>query len=339
MMLESLAGLGVVTVIIIGSFQVMSGTLNWPGLFAFLVAARALHGPIHNMYLWFVEIQGNSASMARITELLETRPQVGNRPDAVPLKAAPTVITFDDVSFAYDATPVLKSVSFTVRAGEKIGIVGPSGAGKSSLLNLVGRFYDPSGGAVLFDGRPLDRFRLEDVYAMVAVVTQDPFLFATTVSQNIRFGRPGATDEAVEEAARAASVHDDILTLPQGYDTPVGINGRTVSRGQAQRINLARAFLKEAPILLLDEPTSSLDAIAEADIQVAMDELMTGRTSFLVTHRFSNLRSVDRILVLEGGECVGLGTHEELLRDCPLYRNMYEIQRLEESVSSSRTYE
>lgn len=333
MMLESIAGLAVVTVIIIGSFQVMDGSLKWPGLFAFLVAARALHGPIHNMYLWFVEMHGNSASMARITELFETKPQVDNHPDAVPLKAAPQCITFDDVSFSYDEEPVLKSVTFTVRAGEKIGIVGPSGAGKSSLLNLVGRFYDPTEGEVLFDGRALDRFRLEDVYAMVAVVNQEPFLFATTVRENIRLGRPEATDDDVEEAARAASVHDDILSLPQGYDTPLGINGRTLSRGQAQRINLARAFLKEAPILLLDEPTSSLDAIAESEIEAAMDELMKGRISFLVTHRFSNLRAVDRILVLEGGECVGLGTHAELYRDCPLYRDMYEIQRLEESVS------
>jgi subfamily B ATP-binding cassette protein MsbA len=329
-MLESLAGLGVVAVIIIGSFQVLAGALDVPRLFAFLMAARTLHGPIYNIYLAYMEIQAYAASVSRITEMLQTTPRVCEAPNAVPLPGAPQHIVFRDVRFAYDKGEVLKSISFDVRVGQTVGIVGPSGAGKSTLLSLVGRFYDPTSGEILFDGRRLDHLRLDDVYAQIAIVTQDPFLFAANVRENIRYGRPEATDAEVEEAGRAAYVHEEILNLPQGYDTPIGMNGRALSRGQAQRINLARAFLKRASIVLLDEPTSSLDTIAEAEVQCAMEDLVKGRTSFVITHRFSGLRSVDLILVLKDGNCVGFGPPDELYQECTLYREMYEAQRLEE---------
>src|SRR5262249_55969497 len=197
-------------------------------------------------------------------------------------------------------------------AGETIGVAGPSGSGKTTLLSLVARFYDPSVGAVRFDGRDVREFRLRDVYRQLAIVTQEPFLFAASVRENIRCGRPDASDAEVEDAAHVAEIHEEILALPLGYDTALGVGGRILSGGQAQRINVARAILKNAPILLLDEATSSLDSIAEEKVQRAIDKLMAGRTSFIVAHRLSTLRHADRILVLDQGKCVGLGAHDEL---------------------------
>jgi ABC-type multidrug transport system fused ATPase/permease subunit len=215
-----------------------------------------------------------------------------------------------------------------VRSGETIGIAGPSGVGKTTLLNLAARFYDPTRGAVRFDGTDLRRFRLADVYEKLAIVTQEPFLFATTVRDNIRVGRPDATDAEVEAAAKAAEMHDDIIGFVDGSDTAVGIGARPLSTGQAQRVNIARALLKNAPILLLDEATSSLDSLSEAKVQSAIDRLMEGRTTFVVAHRLSTLRSADRILVLDDGRCVGLGPHEALIATCPLYARMWETQQM-----------
>jgi ABC-type multidrug transport system fused ATPase/permease subunit len=208
-----------------------------------------------------------------------------------------------------------------------VAIVGTSGAGKSTLLNLITRFFDPDSGRVLYDGRDIREFRLADVYALVAIVAQDPFLFSTTVRENIRAARPAGTDAEVEAAARSAFVHDEILELPERYETVLGIGGRTLSRGQAQRINLARAFLKDAPILLLDEATSSLDAIAEEQVQQAINRLMEGRTSFFVTHKLSALEHADRILLVDDNCCAAIGTHAELLRHSATYRAMWRIQQ------------
>src|SRR5262249_9176285 len=203
-------------------------------------------------------------------------------------------------------------------------------SGKTTLLGLVARFYDPTAGTVCFDGQDVRTLRLQDVYRQVAIVTQEPFLFATTVRENIRCGRPAASDAEVEAAARSAEIHDEILAMPLGYDTLLGPAGRILSGGQAQRVNIARAILKDAPILLLDEATSSLDSIAEAKVQLAIDRLMEGRTSCIVAHRLSALRHADRILVLDRGAVAALGPHEVLLRDCPLYRRMWETQLLGE---------
>jgi ATP-binding cassette subfamily B protein len=218
--------------------------------------------------------------------------------------------------------------------------VGPSGAGKTTLLNLLIRLYDPTSGSVMFDGHDLRELRLADIYDRVAVVAQEPFLFSTTVRENVRCGRPTASDEEVEGAARAAYIHEEILALPSGYETRIGVGGQGLSRGQAQRINVARAFLKNAPILLLDEATSSLDSVAEANLQEAIDSLLEARTSFVVAHRLSTLRKADRLLVLDQGRLVGFGRHDELLRDCALYRRLWELQQLHDrSVSCLTTNE
>jgi ABC-type multidrug transport system fused ATPase/permease subunit len=326
--LESLAGLSIAFVVVVGGFQVMNGSLVWPSLLAFLMAVRTAHGPLNNLNSHFMEIQRLSAAALRIGELLDERPEVAEAEDAIPLTVAPREITIDGVSFAYAERTVLESMSFTIRAGQTVGLAGPSGAGKTTMLNLIARFYDPTRGAIRFDGTDLRRFRLADVYGKLAIVTQDPFLFSASVRDNIRCGRPSATDAEVEDAARVAEVHEEILALPDGYDTVVGVGGRGISGGQSQRINVARALLKNTPILLLDEATSSLDSIAEVKVQRAIDRLMEGRTTVIVAHRLSTLRNADRIVVLERGQCVGSGTHEELLQACPLYRQMWETQQL-----------
>jgi ATP-binding cassette, subfamily B, bacterial MsbA len=324
--LESLAALNIAAVIIVGGVLVRSGALDWPQLLAFLIAVRSLHGPLDHINVDLMEIQRHSAAVARIGQLLAELPEVRDIVDALPLRSPPQRVTVDDVSFTYGEGPVLERLSFEVRSGETLGIAGPSGSGKTTLLGLVARFYDPTAGAVRLDGRDLREFRLRDVYRQLAIVTQEPFLFAASVRDNICCGRPGASDAEVEAAARIAEMHEEILALPRGYDTTVGVGGRVLSGGQAQRINVARAILKNAPILLLDEATSSLDSIAEEKVQRAIDKLMAGRTSFIVAHRLSTLRHADRILVLDRGQCVGLAPHEELLRDCPLYCRMWETQ-------------
>jgi ABC-type multidrug transport system fused ATPase/permease subunit len=326
--LESLAGIGMVVVIVLGGLQVLNGSLDWPALLAFLMALRALHGPLNNANDAYVRMKNHAAGVERIDELLEVRPEVADRVGARALPAAPAVIAFEGVSFGYGRTDVLRDISFTLRAGETLGVAGPSGAGKTTLLNLVARFYDPTGGTVRFDGEDLRAFRLANVYDKLAIVTQEPFLFMTTVRENIRVGRPDASDEEVADAARAAGMEDDIVALPDGWDTVLGVGGRVVSTGQAQRINIARALLKNAPILLLDEATSSLDSLAEARVQRGIERLMEGRTTVIVAHRLSTLRNADRILVLDQGRAVGLAPHAELVRTCPLYRWMWETQQL-----------
>ncbi|HEU4833913.1 MAG TPA: ABC transporter ATP-binding protein [Pyrinomonadaceae bacterium] len=324
--LESLAALNVVVVIIVGGLSVMSGRLGWPELLAFLLAMRAAQGPLNNLNSAYLDVQRYAASVYHIEQLLAEKPEIQDRKDARAFSGSPMSITADHVDFGFNQKPVLQNVSFTVRAGETLGIVGPSGAGKSTLLSLVARFYDPTQGRVLVDGEDLRDLRLRDIYAKLAIVTQDPFLFSTSIRENILCGRPDATQEEVEEAARAAEIHNEIMAMPDGYETVVGQGGRLLSRGEAQRVNVARAILKNAPILLLDEATSSLDSYSEARVQRAVDQLAVGRLAVSVAHRLSTLRNATRILVLEQGQAVGLGTHQELLADCPTYRRLWEAQ-------------
>ncbi len=324
--MESLAALNVVVVIIVGGLSVMSGQLGWPELLAFLLAMRAAQGPLNNLNSAYMDVQRYAASVYHIEQLLLEKPEITDRKDARALVGSPSSITADRVDFGFNQKPVLEDVSFTVKAGETLGIVGPSGAGKSTLLSLVARFYDPTHGRVMLDGEDLRNFRLQDIYAKLAIVTQDPFLFTTSIRENILCGRPDATQQEVEEAARAAEIHDEIMAMPDGYETVVGQGGRALSRGEAQRVNVARAILKNAPILLLDEATSSLDSYSEARVQRAVDRLAVGRLCISVAHRLSTLRNATRILVVEQGHAVGLGTHKELLANCLTYRRLWEAQ-------------
>ncbi len=328
-LLELIAGLAVVMVVVVGGLDVMNGRMQWPALMAFLLAVRALYGPINNLNSSLIDLGALRASTNRITELLATQPHVPDRVDAVSLSADPTAFRFERVSFSYSDRRVLSDVSLMVRAGETIGIVGPSGSGKTTLLNLIARFYDPTEGAIFFNDVDLRGLTLDSVYDRIGIVTQVPFLFAANVRENIRCGRPGATDAEVEAAARAAGVHDEILRFDSGYDTVLGIGGTGVSGGQAQRINIARALVKNPPLLLLDEATASLDSLSELVVQDALDRLMVGRTTFVVAHRLSTLRRADRILVLDGGTVAGLGSHQSLLVDCSVYRELWQAQTLD----------
>ena len=324
--LESLAALNVVVVIIVGGLSVMSGHLGWPELMAFLLAMRAAQGPLNNINTAYLDVQRYTASVFHIEQLLQETPAIQDREDAHSFTGVPMSITADRVDFTFNQKPVLQNVSFTVQSGETLGIVGPSGAGKTTLLSLVARFYDPTHGRVMLDGEDLRNFRLRDVYANLAIVTQDPFLFSTSIRENILCGRPDATQEEVEDAARSAEIHNEIMAMPDGYETVVGQGGRALSRGEAQRVNVARAILKNASILLLDEATSSLDSYSEARVQRAVDRLALGRLAISVAHRLSTLRNATRILVIEQGQAVGLGTHQELLANCPTYRRLWEAQ-------------
>ncbi len=327
--LESIASLGVVVVVVVGGLQVMRGTLEWPALVAFLLALRALHGPINNVNTAYVEIQQFGAALGRIQALLKERPEVGEAENPIPLTTAPATIAFEGVGFEYEDRKVLDDLSFEVSAGQTLGIAGPTGVGKSTLLNLVARFYDPTEGRVRFGDHDLREYRLADVYDKIGLVSQEPFLFDLTVRENIRAGRPDASDDDVERAARDAEIHDEILALDEGYDTVLGVGGRKLSTGQAQRISIARALLKNAPILILDEATSSLDALTEAKVQAAIDRLIAGRTTFVVAHRLSTLQSADRILVLNGGRVEAFGPLQDVLGDSALFRDMWMTQRLE----------
>ncbi|HUF31217.1 MAG TPA: ABC transporter ATP-binding protein [Gemmatimonadaceae bacterium] len=324
--LESLGGLSLVIVIIVGGWKVLDGSLGWPALLAFLMAVRASQGPLNNVNTSYMEIQRHGASVAHISALLAERPAVVDHPQARPVPRPPARLSVHDLSFARRGVHVLHGISFEVRAGETLGVVGPSGAGKSTLLDLLARFSDPTGGCVRLDGTDLREVSLRELYCAIAIVTQDPFLFSATILENIRVGRPDATDREVEAAASTAEIHGDILAMPDGYLTLVGQGGRSLSRGEAQRVNIARAVLKNAPILLLDEATSSLDSHAELRVQRAIDRLVAGRLVITVAHRLSTLRNADRILVLSEGRAVGLGTHAELLTRCEAYRKLWEAQ-------------
>ena len=320
-------GVSLIAVIVAGGLELAAGRLQWPILFAFLVAVRAAQAPIANIGNAWLEIQRHGASVSTLQRLLPVPPELRDRPGAAPLSGRVTRLEAERLGMEYDGRAVVDDVSIHVSAGETLAVVGPSGAGKSTLVDLLARLYDPSRGVVRLDGHDVRDLRLADVRGAAALVPQDPFLFAATIDENISCGRPGASRGEVEAAARAAGIDDEIAALPDGYATIVGHGGRPLSRGEAQRINIARAFLKDAPVLLLDEPTSSLDSEAEAQVQRALDRLAAGRIVVVVAHRLWTIRGATRILVLSGGRAVGLGTHAELLETCGVYLRLWETQR------------
>ena len=322
--LETAGGLSVVLVIVIGGLEVIAGRLSIPSLVAVLVAIRAMHGPLHGCFDRFMEVQTNWASLESVHTLLRTEPELSDRPDAVALSEPFQSLRFENVSFGYHgSTRVLNNVSFEVRAGQQVGIVGPSGTGKSTLLSLVARFYDPVEGTILMNGRDLRDYRIADLHRQLALVTQDLFVFGTSVRENIRYGSISASDAEVECAATAAEIHDDIMGLPEGYDTVLGVGGRLLSAGQVQRINIARAMLKNAQVVMLDEATSNLDSISESRIQAALERLLRGRTTLTITHRIATLRRADMILVVDRDAEVMVGDHDTLLRESRVYRELW----------------
>ena len=248
-------------------------------------------------------------------------------PDAIAIAGLSDGIEFNDVTLAYDdGAPVLTDLSIHVRKGERVALVGATGSGKTSILNLIPRLYDVTGGSISLDGHDVRDLQIASLREQVSLVPQEALLFSTTVKENILYGRRGATDAEIEAAARAARAHDFIAAMPDGYETEVGDRGAKLSIGQQQRIAIARAFLKDAPILLLDEPTSALDLQTESELLDGIDHLMAGRTVLIVAHRLSTIRSADRIYVLDGGQVVEVGDHESLMADAGHYQRLYSSQ-------------
>jgi subfamily B ATP-binding cassette protein MsbA len=272
------------------------------------------------------ELQEVIPAADRIFELIEARPELADAPDAVTLARMERAIAFKDVSFSYGGDLVLRDVSLELRRGERVAVVGRSGAGKSTLIALLCRFYEVSSGAVEFDGIDVRRITRDSLLDQISIVTQQTFLFNRSIADNIRYGRRDATQEKIEAAARAANIHDFIASLPDGYRTLCGEFGAKLSGGQRQRIAIARALLKDAEILILDEAMVGMDKESEALVEEAMQRLMEGRTVFVVTHDLPTIRNADRILVLEDGRLIGNGAHAELLERCPEYKALYALQ-------------
>jgi subfamily B ATP-binding cassette protein MsbA len=324
--IEILASLGVAAVFWYGLHRVFSGVITQGQLFAFIASVLLMYGPLKRMIKISNQIQRSVGAAERVFETMDEIPDIRDVPGALGLPRVQGRVSFEAVRFAYDDEPVLNEFSLCANPGEIVALVGPSGAGKSTVAGLIARFYDPQQGSIRIDGHDIRAITLESLKANIALVDQETFLFNDTIRNNIRYGRPEASDAEVEEAARLAYADDFIRQLPQGYETSIGDRGVRLSGGQRQRLCIARALLRDAPILILDEATSALDTESEAMVQKALANLMQNRTTFVIAHRLSTIMHADKIVVLESGRVVEVGTHQQLLQSSGLYRKLYEMQ-------------
>jgi ATP-binding cassette, subfamily B, bacterial MsbA len=331
-LMELIGGIGMAAALVYGSQQIANGRLT-PGQFALFIGTLLLmYGPAKKLSRVNANLQQAIAASERIFEMMDVHTEVKEQPDAAALEPFHDRIEFRDVGFGYDEGPgrIVRGVSFTVHVGQMIAIVGRSGAGKTTLVNLLPRFYDVSSGAIFIDDKDIRSATLSSLRAQIGIVTQDTVLFDDSVASNIAYGSPRAAREEIEAAARAANAHEFITALPERYDTMIGERGQRLSGGQRQRLAIARALLKNAPILVLDEATSALDAESELLVQEALTNLMMNRTSFVIAHRLSTIRRADAIVVLEHGRVVEIGRHDELLaRADGIYATLYQLQLLE----------
>jgi subfamily B ATP-binding cassette protein MsbA len=324
--MEVITTFGISTVILIGGYWIIKGNMTVGEFFSFMAALYFLYRPIKELNGVNSIVQDGVAAAKRIFEVLDTQAEIKDRPGAVDLSREFKKVEFRGLSFRYEDAPVLQDINLTVRAGEAIAIVGQSGGGKTTLVNLIPRFYDVTGGSILIDGRDIRDVSIESLRSLTAIVTQQTFLFNDSVQGNIAYGDTGKQFDDIVRAARSAYADDFIRALPRGYDTVIGESGIKLSGGQRQRIAIARALLKDAPILILDEATSSLDTQSEREVQKALDRLMAGRTSFVIAHRLSTVLNADRIIVLKDGRIAEQGRHEELLSLGGEYKRLYEQQ-------------
>ena len=320
---------GIVGVLWIGARDVRAEMMSVGELVQFVIYAVMVAGAVGSLTEIWGELQRAAGATERLVELLNATDAVDDPADPQPAAVSAGEITFDDVHFSYPARPgvqALAGVSLTIEPGETVALVGPSGAGKTTIIQLLLRFYDPQSGVIRVDGTNLREMEREAYRRHLALVPQDPVIFADTARENIRFGRPDATDAEVEEAARAAAAHDFLSALPDGYDSYVGERGVMLSGGQKQRIAIARAILRDAPVLLLDEATSALDAESERAVQEAVDRLSEGRTTLIVAHRLATVKKADRIVVFDAGRVVAQGTHDSLVAEGGLYSRLARLQ-------------
>jgi len=329
--MEALGGFAIAAVILYGGNEVISGERDAGSLFTFIFALLLAYEPLKRLSKLNAMLQNGLAAAQRIFVLLDLAPEIVDAPDAKPLRIEVGEVRFSGVHFSYDrAKAALHGVSLEAPGGKTIALVGPSGAGKTTILNLIPRFYDPERGSVTIDGQDLRRVTLGSLRGAIALVSQEILLFDDTIRANIAYGRPGADDAAIEQAARMAGAHDFIVAFPDGYDTQVGPRGSNLSGGQRQRIAIARAMLKDAPILLLDEATSALDSESERHVQKALGQLMSGRTTFVIAHRLSTVVDADLIYVMDDGRIVERGSHAELLARGGHYAKLYALQFAEQ---------
>jgi ATP-binding cassette subfamily B protein len=320
-----------------GGRQVIDGTLTIGTVVAFVAYLTRLYGPVSSLATVYVDVQAAVALFERIFEYLDTESDVKDAPNAVNVAQVKGDIQFENVSFEYvPSRRALDDVSFTVEAGQLAALVGPSGAGKTTISNMLPRLYDPTAGTVWLDGHDLRHVSLDSLRSQMGIVTQETFLFHSTIKENLLYGQPDATDDEVVEACKAAQLHEFVAGLPEGYDTVVGERGYRLSGGEKQRLAIARVILKDPRILVLDEATSHLDSLSESLIRAALESLFDDRTSVVIAHRLSTVLRADMILVMERGRLVEHGTHQELLSSGGLYARIYEEQFRPQETASAR---
>lgn len=318
--------LGTALIMWLGGSLVLDGRMTVGSVLVFLSYLASLYGPLNSITYTASTLHGAAANAERVLEILDVVPDVRDAADARDVRLRGHV-RYEDVVFGYErGRPVLKGISFEAKPGEVVAVVGPTGAGKTTLVNLLLRFFDPWSGRVTVDGHDVRHLKVHSLRQQVAIVLQEPFIFPYTVAENIAYGRPEAAREAIEAAAAAANADDFVRRLPEGYDAVIGERGTTLSGGEKQRLSIARALLKDAPILILDEPTSALDARTEGMLLGALDRLMQGRTTLIIAHRLSTIRNANRILVVDHGAIVEQGTHAELMLVDGLYASLYRQQ-------------
>ena len=322
-----LSACGLAVVVFYGAVRVMRGQLSPGDLIVFAAYVKNLYSPIDDLSQLFVEFTESLVSGERLLEILHIDTHVREHPNAIAGAPFRGEIKFENVVFGYrTGETTLRNLSFTARPGQKVALVGSSGTGKSTVIALLLRFFDPWEGKIFIDGIDIRLFKLGSLRKQISVMLQDDLLFRRTIRENIAYGSPGAGLEEVEAAARRAQAHDFVMKLPQGYETVLEEGGRSLSGGQRQRIALARAMLKDSPIVVLDEPGTGLDAITEAGLRQNLQEFLRGKTSFVIAHSFPTIRDADLILVVEEGQAVGQGTHADLLVGSRVYRQLYELQ-------------
>lgn len=324
---NAVIALGTALVVWVGAQHVMSGLLSVGDLVVFTAYLASLYGPINTISQTLGLIEGGKAGLTRVQEILAVERDLPEGKRILSRSEVRGELSFEGVAFGYNPDqPVLRDVNLKIAPGQTVAVVGPTGAGKSTLVSLVPRFYDPQQGRVLLDGVDTREYTLASLRQQVAMVLQPPLVFPITIAENIAYGRPGATRDEIERAARLARIHEKITCLPQGYDTVVSEQGSTLSEGERQRLTIARAILRDAPILILDEPTSSVDAETEALIMEGLEQLMGGRTTFIIAHRLSTVRNADVILVVRGGHIAEQGSFAELLRQQGHFASLYKTQ-------------